>query len=57
MYSDAANVNEARKALWDKDFRASYVAQGSAAVIVSNKIQERWAVIYQNIIDAYQYVQ
>ena len=26
MYSDAANVNEARKALWNKAFRASYVA-------------------------------
>ena len=33
MYSDAANVNEARKALWDKTFRASYVTKVASCLL------------------------
>ncbi len=37
MYPAAANVNEARKALWSKTFRAFGHVKGSAVIIVSSE--------------------
>lgn len=37
MYRAAANVNEARKALWSKTFRAFGHVKGSAVIIVSSE--------------------
>lgn len=46
MYSDTANVNEARKALWNKTFRASDVIRGSIVLIVSGENSERQSAVY-----------
>lgn len=37
MYQSTANVNEARKALWSKTFRAFGHVKGSAVIIVSSE--------------------